>query len=1193
MQKPAEIRYLELANYPISDFLTVVQHSSFISDGDSISLEKPVLKIIRKAGVTWKGQPVAPSEDTGFPLERLCSISNQQGHPDGPRDTDTFGDFVTAGRCPVICSLAKSLDAVVQHSWIPKNKRKSNSISHLMESGDFFIAYKGPPVGKEITGRAGIPFFQSIAIEADVVDEDTLESGLSALRADGDKSGDDLWRFDRRATFIHLDPTKTANGLWMLTTCLPLPEEHGIPYDFNIPCDGLSVDVFFRELAKQAKKPIQSFSWLNDMPTRAWIQAANSDVAGYRMATHIMSLNEPRIEQWLKPFLDGSEIAHSDSHKLWIHPLASVIHQMYLDWWMHESSPNPNMLEKFKRFISSALTEYSTDPAPLGQPSAEGATFLLTLYAPDVKSWCDQYFPALFRSTIFLAPYIANYSNIIRVIPSSQKGKPSSLSQPLLSPQESAKRNSSSTNRTTMSVASLTSASLYDNYFNAGDTPPVDLQKMIKQNQNPKRQRLFDDKPDDLHSELEFENEGGSGQRHSNRYSNYRRAETSSEQYARTNFKTLGSQQDEEDEYQREARLDKPLEHDASLTAFEDLIKLSDTQTFSKLPKLNKTASRSKAGIPKQSRVYPGIWRTSAISKALAISGMDYFDAADVERSDNILQNAIKPTAAALKSWTRPAKESSEDSKKPALAPGAFDVKKFVQLTMNPLQHYALFACATRPAHPAAWKIVTRVDPDEEHSNQFAIDQEDLTFPGFMSAKAGIDWTDKRSGNTSTPQAAISELIRSAHQASRLNRGPVKANFDDSFHKAIGRIHLHHYKYSSIEHAENTESCWSALHWMQSAHNHQSGGQQQLRLPSGGYSAKVIRDTARNMWWFHNLLAETGQVFNDYADGRTNFGQNGLLSNKLIHISRWIEAESPIDTIWSSTDLSSDRREKLSAHFCTKLSDLLNIFQRWMETHPHSEPVRCTSFRNEFATRDDLFVLDNYTTTKQNKREPVSVDLKEWQDDFDRDFSEAHLQTTALDWPPLFPQALKPPAAFKQPQAAPERNRRQQDQADRNQDPDKGGYKQGQQQRQQQPAQGNQEDNQKRPGEYLIADVPALRLKSDHPHEFGAIFNIGTEILEAKKANVKLPNTPKVNGKFFCFRFMTAKCGCRTGPGLKASRFRPASKPCDRYHLDLAPKSGDCGVPRELLEQIIELVEAAPLNEKIEPTPELRARVQK
>jgi hypothetical protein len=1195
-QKPAEIRYLELADYPLNDFITVIQHSIFKEDG-SISLEEPTVQLVRKTGVTWRGQPVAPSNETGFPLERLCTVSSQQGHPDGARDDDVFNEFVTAGRCPIVCTLIRSLDEVVPHSWLPKDKRKEKSIAHLMENGNFFIAYKGPRVGKEANGRAGIPFLQSLAIEADDVEYDLLQDqGISELRVDGARANDEFWRLDKNATYVHLESdTSDANGLWILTTCLPLPEGHGIPGNFKVPCRGLSIEVFLQELARESKKPIGSFSWLTNKPTVAWFRAANIDEAGNRMATQIMSLKEQKIAHWLKPFLEGTAVADIESHKLWIHPLIAVIHQMYIDWWLHESNPNKNMQTKFKRFVDSALNEYTTDPAPLGKPSAEGATFLLTLYKTDVKSWCDQYFPALFRSTIFLAPYITNYSSTIRIIQSSQRNLANTSSQPLLSPQEKAKRNQEDDDRTTATEKSMTSEARFAAFFGAGLTPPADMEKVKKLKPPPqqKRQKLFDDtRSDYIQFGTETEEQGVnkllSSSERQNIYSQAGRKKPPGWSHQLLDI--------EEEEYQRSDR-DGQHKRKAPATTYDDVAGQDESRQFGDLPKLQKAQAKNKTGIPRPNRVNPGLWRTPAITRALESSGLDYFDATEVEKADSTLRNAIKPPASAAKSWASSTKESPEDSKKQALPPGAFDIKQFIQQTMNPLQNYVLFACASRPANPAGWKIVTRTEPEAEYEAQYAIEEEDLTFPGFMSAKAGKDWTDKKS-NQATPQAAISELIRLAHQASRLRRGPVRACFEDTFHKAVGRVHLFHYLYVSIEHAENTENCWSALHWMQSAHNHQSSGQQQLRLPSGGYSAKAIRDTARNVWWFHNLLAESGEAFSSIPDGRTNFSMNGLLSDKLLYLSRWIEAESAIDTLWSE-NLTSDRREKISAHFCTRLSDLLDIFQRWMDSHPHSEPTRCVSYQKEFETRQDLFLLDNTTITKQGKRDSVSVDLQTWQDEFERDFSEAHLQTTALDWPPLFPNALKPQAAAaKTPQVQDRQLKKYPEPAaDRKFDPDKGGYRgqrQQQQQQQQQPAPGNKDDEHtKRPGEYLIADIPALRLKTDYVHEIGATFNIAVEIKKARNADATFPDTPKINNKLFCFRFMTAKCGCRTAPGGGGFRQRQTHKPCDRFHLDLAAKSHDSGVPREALEKLIAFVQTPPLSELIEPTPELQARAQK
>ena len=352
----------------------------------------------------------------------------------------------------------------------------------------------------------------------------------------------------------------------------------------------------------------------------------------------------------------------------------------------------------------------------------------------------------------------------------------------------------------------------------------------------------------------------------------------------------------------------------------------------------------------------------------------------------------------------------------------------------------------------------------------------------------------------------------------------------------------------------------------------------------------------RNCWWFYNLLSENGNKTARNSDGHTNFSSNGLLSDKLLHLSKWIEAESVIEEVWD-TELSSEKREKASAHFCTRLSDLLDIFQRWAKFHPQTEPIRCVFFDKAAATREDLFILDNGTMTKQGKKAPVSADLKAWQEDFDRDFSEAQLQTTILDWPPQFPNVYKPPTSSLDIKHPTQRT------GDRRNNPDQGDLKlKGHQQPQ--PARNNRDDDQsyrlkddkkdnhakRAAGEYLIADVPALRLKKDHPHELGATFNVANEIKEAKKTNPGFPDAPRVNGKPFCFRFMTAKCGCRT----KNSGPKPwQPDPCNRIHLDLSAKGNSNDIPRDALELLLRFVQTSPLSDAIEPTPELQARVRK
>ena len=76
-QIPAEIRYLDLAANPLNDFLTVIRRASINSDGILVK-EPPVVKLVQKTGVAWKGQPVKPSDPTGFPLESICAIDKNR-----------------------------------------------------------------------------------------------------------------------------------------------------------------------------------------------------------------------------------------------------------------------------------------------------------------------------------------------------------------------------------------------------------------------------------------------------------------------------------------------------------------------------------------------------------------------------------------------------------------------------------------------------------------------------------------------------------------------------------------------------------------------------------------------------------------------------------------------------------------------------------------------------------------------------------------------------------------------------------------------------------------------------------------------------------------------------------------------------------------------------------------------------------
>ena len=154
------------------------------------------------------------------------------------------------------------------------------------------------------------------------------------------------------------------------------------------------------------------------------------------MATHIVSATDTEIAKWLQPVLEGKREAGLEAHKLWIHPILAVIHQIFLEWWLNLSSQSNLMRAKYTRFIEIAHSNYNHDPSPFGHPSAEGASFLLTLNKPKTASWSEKLYLEMFRSKAFLAPYIDKYK--VQEIDQSSK---TSAPQPLLSPQEKAKRN--------------------------------------------------------------------------------------------------------------------------------------------------------------------------------------------------------------------------------------------------------------------------------------------------------------------------------------------------------------------------------------------------------------------------------------------------------------------------------------------------------------------------------------------------------------------------------------------------------------------------------------------------------------------------------------------------------------------------------------------------------------------------------
>lgn len=61
--------------------------------------------------------------------------------------------------------------------------------------------------------------------------------------------------------------------------------------------------------------------------------------------------------------------------------------------------------------------------------------------------------------------------------------------------------------------------------------------------------------------------------------------------------------------------------------------------------------------------------------------------------------------------------------------------------------------------------------------------------------------------------------------------------------------------------------------------------------------------------------------------GMSCFSHGGLLSDKLLRLSKWIEADSQIEAAWNNLELA--RKERAAAHFfMRRMSNLFEIFQR-------------------------------------------------------------------------------------------------------------------------------------------------------------------------------------------------------------------------------------------------------------------------
>ena len=1153
-------RYQSLSNAPLDSVLTVTRLAEFDPQG-GIKYKAPEIKIIRKTGVTWHGQPIAP-EDAQVPVFEEWAISKEE--LESEEDEEDEGP-ITAGFCPVMFSSAESFADLVSN-W----SRRQPSESIVLDES-IFLAFRGPASGTVKTGgRPGIPIAQSVVLQADKLTGHTLEFDLQAVRAHMTEVGE---KADKTAAYIAVDAD--ADGLWMATAGIPLPEGHGIPGGFSVPCNSKpTLTTFIEAAAKEMGCNPTSLAWMQDPLMEAWFRAVNSEDKGNRLAMSCFSASEPFLKSlWVpKPNFNPSEA----EYRLLVQPLVALSHQIFLDWITKGVSSEP-MRAKYKRFVDDAFNSYIAPPAHLGTPTAEGASFLFTLFQPRVKAWQDQFPFKMFRSQLFLAPYIVAYSQEATLIPSRGANSPPFAPKALLSAMEHAKRRREDENSVN-TEPTMNSADLMKSFFTSGLTPPSKpLQQFKRARQSSAAAAIFSE--DDVWKPPA--STGGSW---------FDRQESHRDQGARTtNRSNLGNEASKridpkEPPADRVSFVQQPQQPPKFLSAGIDDQQLDNDSvqevgppvSFDELPVFSSSTQDSEIGeIPANKRIYPLAWRTPSISRALAMSGQqDYFNADDVKSSDDKLKAIFHPIRVD-DTWGLQKKESKEQATGTL---GAFDPIQFSQSTLPPFQSYILFACASRPANPNAWMVVTC----KKNPNGFpsSIQSEEITFPGFISSEAYMKCIDPKHG--ASPQSAIDWFTSTALLASSMMRGPVKAKFDRHFRNAIGRVHLFKTNLITITEVIDPELCWSAMHWMQSAHDHQGN----LRIPTGGYSAKTIRETIRNIWWFHHLL-----VLQSSDTSHSSFSLAGLLSDKLIRFSTWIEADSKTDEAWSM--LTPEHREKMSAQVIVKLSDLFDVFIHWMHYHPKSGLTQCCFYQE--ATRRDLFVLKNMTISHRTRQESVSVDLMQWQDDFDRDFSESSFQILAQEWPVNFPNDLKPTqrsvasgpqkpsirfASDSIPSLKASGATRQQQ------------YSSTEQTRES----GEQTSHQKKTsghatGEFKIAEIPSFRLVKEPRMrgETGAFMNFGKLIQSAQRANPDFPNAPTIGKKQFCFRFMTARCGCNISQNPRFSK----GGLCDKIHFDLKAGGDSESIPNEKLQELIVFARTAPFNESVEPTPELLARVKK
>jgi hypothetical protein len=614
--------------------------------------------------------------------------------------------------------------------------------------------------------------------------------------------------------------------------------------------------------------------------------------------------------------------------------------------------------------------------------------------------------------------------------------------------------------------------------------------------------------------------------------------------------------------------------------------------SFDELPIFSSAAQQGSnvGAIPINKRIYPLQWRTPTISRSLAGTGLDHFNSDDVTNHDNKLKDTFRPTTVD-DNWGLHKNDAKEQQ---SGALGLFDPISFSQSTLPQFQCYVLFACASRPANPKCLASSNLQEEPERIPKQHKKRRSHLPRIHLFRSIHEVHRPETRRLATERYRLANERRTHRVQHEARPSKSEIRPKLPQcDWTNAPVQNELH------ISQSSCRPRALLVSHALDAKCSRSS---ERPAHPDGRIYIKTVRETIRNIWWFHHLL-----VLSSSDKSMSSFSQAGLLSDKLIRFSTWIEADSRADEAWSS--LAQDNKEKISAQVITKLSDLFDIFIHWMHYHPKSGLTQCCFYQE--ATRRDFFVLRKDTVSHRNRQESISIDLMQWQDDFDKDFSEAQFQALAQEWPVGFPDELKPAqqksfnsTGMQKPNIRFSADLhisktpagKQQNYPNNTEQPYKGSDQSHTKGSDQSYTKGSDQHSNPRKtnpatGECKIAEIPSLRLVKEPrmKEETGAFMNFGRLIQSARQTNPDFPAAPTIGRKQFCFRFMTARCGCIAGQNPRFAR----GAGCDKIHFDLRAGGDTEAVPNEKLQELIDFVRTAPIMESVEPTPELLARAKK